>query len=362
MNKKREWLAIERWNNGEIPADQFLAALYPDIAKALRVRGAALTSDHKEQILRAMTAGQHPIFSSPKEFVGFVADIALAPLDLELGGIQPIIDKLLSSTRLPSKLLNYQAFVREDLRSWDEEEAEADDSFYPSGSNLISFSSPGFSPLDRGGASDLAAAIEKLCVTEPALARLAAFRLFGGLKLREIANRTSEPIAAVRRDWERLKLELALVRRNETPFLSVLSVDPNLLRAMQEHPELLRSLDWRVFERVLAEILERLGFEIELQRGTKDGGIDIFALRADSPFGAHRYIIQAKKWAGRVGIEPVRELLFLQEHHRVSKGCLATTATFSRGAWRLANEYRWRLELRDLGGLKEWLDLAVGTS
>lgn len=229
------------------------------------------------------------------------------------------------------------------------------------GGDLISFSSPGFSPLDGSRASDLTAVIDKLRERDPSLARLAAFRLFGGLKLREIANRTSEPITTVRRDWERLKLEIGPIRRMEAPILSVLSVDANLLRTLREHPQLLRSLDWRVFERVLAEILELLGFEIELQRGTKDGGIDIFALRADSPFGAHRYIIQAKKWVGRVGIEPVRELLFLQEHYRVSKGCLATTATFSRGAWRLANEYRWRLELWDLRNIEEWLNMAAGS-
>ncbi len=195
--------------------------------------------------------------------------------------------------------------------------------------------------------------------TDPLLARFAVLRLFGELRLAEISERLSLSLGEVRRDWERLKEVINVNCKRASPIV-VLPIESNLLKALRRDPKLLKSLDWRTFEIVLSSILERLGFEIELQRGTKDGGIDIFALKCDPALGAHRYLIQAKRWSHRVGIEPVRELLFLQSHHRASKACLATTATFSRGAWRLAEEYRWQLELRDLHGLQDWLGMALG--
>lgn len=204
-------------------------------------------------------------------------------------------------------------------------------------------------------------------LADPAVARLLSLRVFGGLTLREIAAREGQPVSAIRRDWIIAK---EWIQRTQHPHIRDLSeslitlapIDADVLKLIYNDPDLLRTLDWRTFEKLLAELLGRLGFEIELQRGTKDGGIDIFALRRDGALGPHKYIIQAKRWSRRVGVSPVRELLFLQDQFRVSKACLATTASFTRGAWQLAGEYRWKLELRDLEGIKDWVGLATGMS
>jgi hypothetical protein len=141
-----------------------------------------------------------------------------------------------------------------------------------------------------------------------------------------------------------------------SPHLVTLSlVNPEFIHALTANPELLKSLDGRQFERLLADLLSRFGYEIELQRGTKDGGVDIFALRRDGAFGTHKYLLQAKRWKGAVGVEPVRELLFLHQHHRMTKSCLATTSRFTSGAWTLAEQYTWQLELRDFERLKQWI-------
>jgi hypothetical protein len=136
-------------------------------------------------------------------------------------------------------------------------------------------------------------------------------------------------------------------------------IDIALYKALIKHPDLMRSLNWRTYERLLADILESFGYEIELQQGTKDGGVDIFAIRRSDPLGEHRYLLQAKRWTNKVGVEPVRQLAFLHHHHKVSKSCLATTAKFTRGAWNLAKQYRWQLELRDIDGISEWLKMAA---
>lgn len=141
--------------------------------------------------------------------------------------------------------------------------------------------------------------------------------------------------------------------------LSLNQIDLTLYKALLAHPELLKTLDWRRFEELLADILESMDYQIELMRGTKDGGIDIFAIKGGGAFGDHRYLVQAKRWERKVGIEPVQRLLFQHSHHKATKSCLATTATFTRGAWSLAREYQWHLELRDYNGLRDWLEKAI---
>lgn len=136
-------------------------------------------------------------------------------------------------------------------------------------------------------------------------------------------------------------------------------IDVALYQALVQHPELTRNLPWRAFERLLADMLEEFGFEVELTQGTKDGGIDVIAVKNELHFGAHRYLLQAKRWNNKVGIEPVQQLLFLQSHHRATKSCLVTTSTFTSGAWKLAEQYRWQLELRDQAGLAKWIQMVV---
>jgi restriction system protein len=130
-----------------------------------------------------------------------------------------------------------------------------------------------------------------------------------------------------------------------------------VLAALQASPRLLHVLEWRAFERIIAQILESLGYEVELQRGTKDGGIDVIAVKEATEFGPHRYLLQAKRSRYKIGVEPVRELLFLKNEYQATKACLATTSSFTSGAWKLANEHRWELELRDFDRLREWLEM-----
>lgn len=136
------------------------------------------------------------------------------------------------------------------------------------------------------------------------------------------------------------------------------SFDVNLYDTVLNNPQLLQTFDWRTFEKLIAKLLETFEYEVELLSGTKDGGIDVIAIKKDDYFGAHRYILQAKRWKNKIGIEPVRQLAFLQKHIGASKACLITTSKFTSGAWELANLYRWQLELKDQQGLLNWIALA----
>jgi hypothetical protein len=205
---------------------------------------------------------------------------------------------------------------------------------------------------------DLAKLASGMNEGEQKLLRLLALRIVGGWSLREIAKRDGSSLDAIAETWVEAR---SWLQKRVTPTVASIVtfdlIDIRLLEVLLSDPKLSYLLDWRTFERALAAIVERLGYEVELQRGTKDGGIDIIALKRDAAFGGHRYLLQAKRWSGRVGVDTVREILFLREHYRATKACLATTSTFTRGAWQLAEEYRWQLELRDYEKLMEWVDL-----
>jgi CheY-like chemotaxis protein len=147
-------------------------------------------------------------------------------------------------------------------------------------------------------------------------------------------------------------------KKPSSPIIQLENIDPALYSALINTPELIKSLEWRVFEKLLADILKTFGYEIELKRGTKDGGIDIVAFSKSKDWGEEKYLLQAKRWKNKVGIEPVQQLMFLHGTERATKSCLATTSTFTRGAWQLRAQYQWQLELRDYHGIQDWISRA----
>lgn len=135
-------------------------------------------------------------------------------------------------------------------------------------------------------------------------------------------------------------------------------IDLQVYKEIISNEELAKSINWRNFELLLAKILEKFEYEVEVLKGSKDGGIDIIALNKSTSFGQERYLIQAKKWSNKVGVDPVRNLLWAHNEYKATKSCLITTSKFTRGAWELAEKYKWQIELKDYQKLSEWIEEA----
>ena len=116
-------------------------------------------------------------------------------------------------------------------------------------------------------------------------------------------------------------------------------------RELIEEGRLLSELDWREFERLVAELLERDGWNIQLLRGTKDGGIDVISSRSDPVVGPLKTVWQAKRYGeGRkVQLSHARELSGVAERERATKGVLVTTTSLTRE--RLTGSSRTNLNL-----------------
>jgi restriction system protein len=137
-------------------------------------------------------------------------------------------------------------------------------------------------------------------------------------------------------------------------------VNTELLHELAEHPNLLYELTPRKFEEIIAELLHRQGYEVEIKPFIKDGGIDICAAKKDS-LGTFLYLVQCKKYAPNrpVGVEIVRELYGVVQIHGATSGIIATTSYFTKGAKSLQNQLLYRLNLKDYLDIQKWLKLTL---
>jgi HJR/Mrr/RecB family endonuclease len=128
-----------------------------------------------------------------------------------------------------------------------------------------------------------------------------------------------------------------------------------LINFFARHPEEMKHMHPRLYEELIAEIWSGLGYDVELQKRTRDGGVDIIAIKNAEV--RTRFLIQCKRLGpGRkVSVDPVRELLGVKYDLGASKAVIATTGHFTHPARQLLDAHRWELEGRDYDGVVEWL-------
>lgn len=151
----------------------------------------------------------------------------------------------------------------------------------------------------------------------------------------------------------RTKLQIA----REQIQVAVEPVNAELIYRVSREPTLLHELSARKFEELIAHLLEKAGYEVELTPPSRDGGRDILAVLT-LPVGSMLTVVECKRFARhrRIGPDIVHRLLWVADRHdNASHAMLATTSSFTSGARALQQKYRWRLSLRDYDGIQAWL-------
>jgi hypothetical protein len=122
-------------------------------------------------------------------------------------------------------------------------------------------------------------------------------------------------------------------------------------------PEQLFKLKPTQFEELVAELLIRGGYTVELTAPSADGGIDIFA-SCDEEGGPILYGVQCKR-AGdprrRIGVGVVRELYGAISYAGATAGVLVTTSSFTRDARLFERAFANRISLKDFEVIQRWL-------
>ncbi len=123
---------------------------------------------------------------------------------------------------------------------------------------------------------------------------------------------------------------------------------------------LLRSLPWRSLELLVAELYERMGYEVQVTPAQKDGGKDIVACRE-----GERIYVECKNWDGKVDVGEVVKLYGRVEADKATRGVIVAPEGFTRGsgsATDFASKNRSRLTLVNGGDVVRRLNEMLGTN
>ncbi|MEM9557260.1 MAG: restriction endonuclease [Acidobacteriota bacterium] len=147
---------------------------------------------------------------------------------------------------------------------------------------------------------------------------------------------------------------------NEPPRVvveSLLEIDAELIRRAEAEPDLLRQISPRRFEELVAEILEKMGYHVELTPPTADGGFDLVAAKNES-LGELVFLVECKRYVPprKVGVELIRSLHGVLEHSRATGAMLVTSSHFTRGAADYQKTEKHRLKLSDYQTIRGWLN------
>jgi transcriptional regulator with XRE-family HTH domain len=159
---------------------------------------------------------------------------------------------------------------------------------------------------------------------------------------------------------------LGLVCPPQTALVRVVDFSPDLLRFLQEDPTRLRSLTPDVFERFVAERMDRMGYNVTLTGATnrKDGGIDLIAVPKLASLGSYVIAGQVKHHQGveTTGVDAVDRLLAWKDSV-FRAGLLVTNTSFTSDAvWKAHKDGNAHfLRLRDFTDLKRWLQDQYGS-
>ena len=134
-------------------------------------------------------------------------------------------------------------------------------------------------------------------------------------------------------------------------------ISEELTQYLIENPDGMNELSPRRFEELVAYLMEKHGYEVELTKQSRDGGIDIFALKRDC-FGSFLTIVDCKKYSisNPVGVQLVRTMYGTLNVENASHGMIATTSRFTKDAQKLAEEYKYQLSLKDHADIIKWIE------
>lgn len=142
--------------------------------------------------------------------------------------------------------------------------------------------------------------------------------------------------------------------------MDVLSVSGELLRLLDENPNLIFDLSPRKFEEVVAELLDRQGYQVTLTPASNDGGIDVYAAKRNE-LGSFLYLVECKRYApnNTVGVGLIRNLYGVVQAERATAGILATTSFFTKNAREFQRKVEYQVSLHDYFSIQEWIRNAL---
>ncbi len=140
----------------------------------------------------------------------------------------------------------------------------------------------------------------------------------------------------------------------------VLQINDDLMRYIAEEPMSMHELSPREFEKIIAELFRKLGYEVELTKQTRDGGVDIY-IAEKTNIGKFLFLVECKHYAPNrlIGIEVIRNMYGVlgMNKRKPTGGIIATTSHFTKGVREeiLEQNLEHRISLHDFEYISELL-------
>jgi restriction system protein len=133
-------------------------------------------------------------------------------------------------------------------------------------------------------------------------------------------------------------------------------LDQRYIDYLAKNSEEMGRIHWRNFERLTTEFFRRQGYEVDLGKGTKDGGVDVRVWTdKDSKAGPPLMLIQCKRYNDVVGIESVKAFWSDVHFEGAEKGLIATTSSVSRDSKKLCEVRKWPMSFAEAAEVQKWV-------
>lgn len=139
-------------------------------------------------------------------------------------------------------------------------------------------------------------------------------------------------------------------------IVEIKSTNDELLKRLKNDPELIRNLSPRQFEEIVADLLQDMGYHVELTPASRDGGLDMYAARKDG-LGKFLYLVECKRFIPptKVQVGIVRSLYGVLNEKRANAGAIVTTSFFTSGAMEFQKKIEHQMKLHDYVELQRWI-------
>jgi hypothetical protein len=147
--------------------------------------------------------------------------------------------------------------------------------------------------------------------------------------------RSKEPVNVELLDLEGIsawihRLEVGKPGYAEQVQMLIRSISHEFAKLVSETPDALDHLEWRDLERMMARVMEGLGFECELTPPSKDGGKDLILVWQATP-GDQSFIVELKHWRSgkRVGKDAVSDFMSVIVAENRTGGLFLSTSGYA---------------------------------
>ncbi len=151
--------------------------------------------------------------------------------------------------------------------------------------------------------------------------------------------------------------DLYLPKKENRIIVATDDLYDKLMKALQINPDIIHQVGSRDFEELVARLLIKKGYDVQLTQKVKDGGKDILA-RFSTPTGDNLLcLVECKRYSvdRPIGVSLIRALYGVVQSERANMGMLVTTSSFTKGSNDFQKLHNSQISLKDFNDLKKWL-------